>query len=84
MIVNLSVHKNNKAQRHAKHLRRNMIDDTKAMMTHDLNGYAIVSWNNKGRCNVSWTLGNTDPTAMPDKVRNAIIRVQTMRDMKDD
>ena len=85
MIVNLSVHKNTLAQRKAKYTRSRMKEDTRDMMaTRDLNGYAIVAWDKQGECRVSWSMGDTDPMTMPDKVRNAIIRVQVKRDLKDD
>ena len=83
MIVSLSVHKNTLRQHKAKVLKNSMRADTKVMSASDLNGYAIVTWNKEGRCNVAWRLGDTDPLAMPDKVRNAIIRMQTRQDIQD-
>lgn len=83
MIVNLSVHKNTLKQHRAKLLRNCMKVDVKYMMTSDLNGYAIVTWDHKGSCNTAWTLGDTDPAAMPDKVRNAILRAQASLDKQD-
>lgn len=49
----------------------------------DLNGYAMVSWNKDGDCKVYWAMGDTGPLVMPDKVRNAIIRVQVKHDLED-
>jgi len=83
VIVNLSVHKNTLKQHRAKLLRNRMKADVKNMMTSDFNGYAIVTWDNKGSCNTAWSIGNTDPVAMPDKVRNAILRVQASHDKQD-
>lgn len=79
MIINLSVHKNTMAQRKAKRMRLRMKADTRTILNWGINGYAIVAWDQNGGCNVAYALGDTDPMAMPDKVRNAIIRVQTER-----
>ncbi len=57
--------------------------DAKAMSIGDLNGYVIVTWDRKGSCSTAWSIGNTDPVAMPDKVRNAILRVQAGYDIED-
>lgn len=83
MIVRLSVHKNTLKQHKAKLLRNSMKADIRAMGTNDLNGYAIVTWNKQGHCNVAWRLGDTDPLSMPDKVRNAIVRTQTRAGLED-
>lgn len=83
MIVKLSVHKNTLKQHRAKVLRNRMKANVKAIMTSDINGYALIAWYDDGSCNSCWSVGDTDPHAMPDKVRNVLIRKQITMDRED-
>jgi len=83
MIVNLSVHKNTLKQHRAKGLRHGMNLRTRALQTTGLNGYAMVAWYDDGSCDACWHVGDIDPHAMPDKVRNVLIRKQVSMDIED-
>lgn len=82
MVIKLSVHKNTLKQHRAKSLRRGMNRKTRALQAPGLNGYAMVAWYDDGSCDSCWSIGDTDPYAMPDKVRNVLIRRQMMMDME--
>ena len=76
--VSLSVHKNNRAQREAKRVRQFLKDDMREIVKmRDLAGYAVVAWNDKRAYVADFYTPNKGPmpaTAMPDYVKNALLR----------
>lgn len=51
--IKLSVHKNTLQKRREKNLRKGIINDAKSM-SHDMVGYCIITWNQKGQTACNW------------------------------
>lgn len=85
-ITRLSVHKNNKAQRGRKLLRRQAVVDVKeCVRPDDVAGYCIVSWSKNKDANICWDIidDSIEPKDMPDFIRDiAHLRV-TQKRMED-
>lgn len=80
--ASLTMHRNNVAQRKQKALRSDMISDAKYAVRHtkDLNGYALVVWDDEKTTISSWRCGDMPGLVLPELCKNAILRAMINQD----
>ncbi len=77
--VSLSVHRNNRAQREAKRIRRMLKDDMKDLTAMpDIAGYAVVAWDTGRKSRAKWYTPKEGPVSlavMPEHVKVTLLRI---------
>lgn len=83
-LVNLTVHRNNRAQRAAKECRRELLSCARELSnTKDLVGFAIVIWDKDWGHRTKWCSGDVMPgNALPEYIKNALLRDMATGDVK--
>ncbi|MGI9489091.1 MAG: hypothetical protein ACR2RF_25040 [Geminicoccaceae bacterium] len=83
-VVNLSVHKNTRERKEKRRVKNNLKSDMKFLLSNDIAGYAIVTWNRDWDGEAVWCCDKTMPgDVMPQYVKRVLERCTGVKDAKD-
>ena len=85
-VSDLSVHRNTRNQRRARHFRKQLVEDAKSAGVLDgLSGYAVVTWDDRWSYRCFWNkVDRKFPTSiLPEYVKKCLEREFTRLDIQD-